>query len=141
MIMQLENVDAPSTAGTASKGARVAGWIVGGLPALLLLFGSGLNLVKPESVVKATTEMGLSESAIRPIGAVLAVSTILYLIPATAVLGAILLTGYLGGAVATHVHIWQGWTPLFFPLLFGVPLWLGLVLRDRRLRSVLPIRS
>jgi hypothetical protein len=70
----------------------------------------------------------------------LLVCTVLYLVPPTAVLGAILLTGYLGGAVATHVHAGHGPFEVLFPAIFGAMLWGGLVLRDRRLRSLVPWR-
>jgi hypothetical protein len=68
-------------------------------------------------------------------------STVLYLIPRTSVLGAILLTGYLGGAVATHVRVGAGLFSVLFPVFFGVLIWGGLVLRDDRLRALLPLRS
>ena len=66
---------------------------------------------------------------------------ILYIIPATSVLGAILLTGYLGGAVATHVRVGEGLFPVLFPVIVGVLLWLGVYLRDDRLRTLVPLRS
>jgi hypothetical protein len=66
---------------------------------------------------------------------------VLYVIPTTAVLGAILLTGYLGGAVASHVRVGEGLFPVFFPVMVGVLVWLGLYLRDVRLRSLIPLRS
>src|SRR5262245_50557710 len=93
-----------------ASGPRVAfwvGWIMSALPALFLLVDGAMKLAKPEVVVKATTELGYAEAVILPLGVVLLASTILYLIPQTAVLGAILLTGYLGGAVATHVRAGQ----------------------------------
>ena len=93
-----------------------------------------MKLVKPAFVVEATVEMGFSESVILPLGIVLLDCTVLYLVPPTAVLGAILLTGYLGGAVATHVHAGDGRFQALFPVVFGALLWGGLVLRDRRLR-------
>jgi hypothetical protein len=65
----------------------------------------------------------------------------LYVIPTTAVRGAILLTGYLGGAVASHVRVGEGLFPVFFPVMVGVLVWLGLYLRDVRLRSLIPLRS
>src|SRR4030095_11295899 len=88
-----------------SRKALWAGWILRGLPALFLLFDGGMKLFKPELVVKATVQLGYPESVIVPLGIVLTVCTVLYLIPRTAVLGAILVTGYLGGAVATHVRV------------------------------------
>ena len=124
-----------------SRGAVWAGRLLSALPALFLLLDAAMKLVKPAFVVEATVQMGFSESVIVPLGAVLLLCTVLYLLPATSVLGAILLTGYLGGAVATHVHAGHGPFEVLFPVFFGALLWGGLVLRDRRLRSLLPWRS
>ena len=119
-----------------SKGRVWAGRIISGLPALFLLVDGGMKLVKPAPVIEATVRLGYSESAIITIGIVCLVCTILYLIPKTSVLGAILLTGYLGGAVATHVRANEGVFPIIFPVIFGVLLWLGLYLRNPRLRAL-----
>lgn len=119
-----------------SNGRLWAGRVISGLPALFLLVDGAMKLVKPAVVVDATVKLGYSESAIIPIGVVLIVCTILYLIPKTSVLGAILLTGYLGGAVATHVRVNEGVFPIVFPVIFGVLLWLGLYLRNRKLRAL-----
>ena len=81
-----------------------AGRILSGLPALFMLMDGGMKLYKPAVVVKATVQLGYPESAIVATGLVLLASTVLYLIPRTAILGAILSTGYLGGAVATNVR-------------------------------------
>ena len=115
------------------------GRILTGLPALFLLFDGVMKLFKPDFVVKATVQLGYSERVIVPLGIVLTVCTVLYLIPRTAALGAILLTGYLGGAVNTHVRAGQGTFEILFPVLFGVLLWGGLWLRDERLRRLLPM--
>jgi len=124
-----------------SKALLWTGRVVSALPALMLLMGGVMNLVKPQVVVDSTIEMGYRESVIIPLGVVTTLSVILYIVPPTAVLGAILLTGYLGGAVATHVIHGDGWVKMLFPVVFGIFIWLGLVLRDPRIRSVLPIRS
>lgn len=109
------------------------------LPSLFLLIDGVMKLFKPAIVVEATVKLGYPENTILPIGIVLTVCTILYLIPRTAVLGAILLTGYLGGAVATHVRVGEGLFPVSFPIIFGVLLWGGLYLRNNRLRTLIPI--
>lgn len=116
-----------------------AGRILSGLPALFLVVDGAMKLVKPDVVVKGTVELGYPESVIFPLGVVLLSCTVLYLIPQTAVLGAILLTGYLGGAVATHVRVGAGMFPICFPVVFGVLLWGGLFLRDGRLRELIPL--
>ena len=100
-----------------------------------------MKIPKPSFVVQATTALGYNENVIVPLGIVLLISTMLYIIPQTAVLGAILLTGYLGGAVATHVRVGNGAFEILFPVIFGMLIWGGLVLRDRRLRVLLPWRS
>jgi DoxX-like family len=115
---------------------------MGALPALFLLFDAVMKLAKPPFVVKATVELGYIESVIPGLGIVLLACTILYLIPRTTVLGAILLTGYLGGAIATQVRVGN---PLFihtlFPVYLAVLLWGGLDFREQRLRQLLPLRS
>ena len=126
---------------TVSKGQLWAGRMIGGLPALFLLVDAIMKFVKPPAVVDATVKLGYPESVIIGLGAVLLLGTVLYLIPKTSVLGAILLTGYLGGAVATHVRVQEGWFPIVFPVIFGILLWLGLYLRDDRLRALLPLKS
>ena len=100
-----------------------------------------MKLFKPAVVVDATRELGYSESVIIPLGIVLTACTILYLIPRTAVLGAVLLTGYLGGAVATHVRVGGPVFPVIFPMIVGLFVWGGLYLRETRLRELIPLRS
>ena len=134
--MQLDTQTNP-----VSKKALWAGRIISTLPALFLLLDGVMKLVKPKPVVDATVGLGYSESVILPLGIVLLICTILYSIPRTAILGAILLTGYLGGAVATHVRAGEGLFPILFPVIFGVLLWGGLWLRDERLRAFIPLRG
>jgi hypothetical protein len=120
-----------------SKAQLWAGLILSGFTSLFLLFDGVMKLVKPAPVVKATLQLGYPESAIAGIGIALLVSTLLYLIPRTAIFGAILLTGYLGGAVATHVRVSASWFNILFPVVFGALIWTGLLLRDRRLQAML----
>lgn len=130
-----------STAAHVSKKMLWTGRIVGGLPALFLLVDGIMKLIKPEPVITETVRLGYPESVIAPLGIVLIASTVLYLIPRTAVLGAILLTGYLGGAVATHVRMSEGWFPIVFAVMFGVLLWGGLWFRTNELRALIPVRK
>lgn len=118
-----------------------AGRILSGLPTLFLLFDGIAKLFKPVSVVEWTVKLGYPENVIFSLGIVLTLCTILYAIPRTAILGAILLTGYLGGAVATHVRAGDGLFPICFPVIIGALLWGGLYLRDERLRALVPLRS
>ncbi|MGI8735423.1 MAG: DoxX family protein [Pyrinomonadaceae bacterium] len=124
-----------------SKKRAWAGRIIGGLPALFLIVDAVMKFIKPPPVVEATVKLGYPESVIFGLGIVLLVSTILYLIPMTSVLGAILLTGYLGGAVATHVRVGEGPFSVLFPVIFGAMLWGGLWLRNDRLRSLIPLKN
>jgi hypothetical protein len=113
-----------------------------GLPALFLLVDGVGKLVKPAPVVEGTVQLGYPESVLLGLGIVLLTCTVLYMIPRTAILGAILLTGYLGGAIATHVRVGS---PLFshtlFPVYIAVLIWGGLYVRDDRLRALIPLRS
>ena len=139
-VVSLETSEAPDAA--PSGAARWAGRVMSAVPALFLLLDAAMKFVKPEPVLKGTAELGYSEGTIVPLGAVLLVSALLYVFPRTALLGAILLTGYLGGAVATHVRV--GHLPFshtLVPVYLGLLLWGGLWLRDRRLRALVPFRT
>jgi len=122
-----------------SNTMRWTGLLMSGLPALFLLVDGVMKLFKPAVVVDTTVQLGFPEVVILPLGVVLLAGTVLYLVPRTAVLGAILLTGYLGGAVATHVRVQDGAFPIVFPVIIGALLWGGLVLRDPRLAALLPL--
>jgi hypothetical protein len=108
------------------------------VPALFLLVDGIMKLVQPAVVVETTVQLGYPESVITGLGIVLLLSTALYVIPQTAALGAILLTGYLGGAVATHVRVGGDLFSVLFPMIVGALLWGGLVLRNPRLRALIP---
>jgi len=125
------------------KPARWLGRVLSGLVILFLLFDGAIKLV-PWPVVTETMDRigyGSSESLARTLGVITVACTVLYAIPPTSILGAILLTGYLGGAMASHLRIGS---PLFTHTLFGFYLglmvWGGLWLRDRSLRALLPLR-
>jgi hypothetical protein len=117
-----------------------AGWIMSGLMIAFMLFDAVSKLVLEHHVVEATTQIGFSLDVIRPLGIICLACTILYAVPRTSILGAILLTGYLGGAVASKVRIED---PLFSSILFGVYfgilIWGGLYLRNERLRALIPL--
>lgn len=124
-----------------SKGRLCTARIMSGLPALFLLVDAVGKLVKPAPVVEGTLQLGYPESVILGLGIVLLACTVLYVIPRTAILGAILLTGYLGGAVATHVRVGSPlFTHILFPVYVAVLIWGGLYLRDERLRALIPLR-
>jgi DoxX-like protein len=126
-----------------SKPARLTGRILSGLVIVFLLFDGAIKLVPWPVVTETMDKMGYgaSENLARSLGIITIVCTVLYSIPPTSILGAILLTGYLGGAMASHVRIGS---PLFSHILFGFYLglmvWGGLWLRDRSLRGLIPFR-
>jgi hypothetical protein len=123
---------------SVSKASLWAGRIISTLVVLFLLFDAVAKLMRIAPVLQAFTQLGFSTSLAVPIGAVLLVSTVLYVIPSTAILGAILLAAYLGGATVTHLRAGQ---PFYFPIIFGVLVWGGLYLREDRLRALIPLRS
>ena len=127
------------------KGQLIAGHILSGLVVLFLLFDAGLKLVAPHVAIKYTpADLGwpLDVPTMTMLAVLLLIPTLLYIWPRTAILGAILITGYLGGAIATQVRIGS---PLFSHILFGVylglMLWGGLWLRDPRVRALIPLRA
>jgi hypothetical protein len=125
---------------TAVKKSLLTGRIISALPILFLLVDGVMKLAKPAIVVNATVELGYPETVILPIGIVLLACTVLYVIPRTSVLGAILLTGYLGGAVATQVRVGNPLiSHILFPGYVAMLLWGGLWLRDPRLREFIPL--
>jgi hypothetical protein len=126
---------------SVSKSSLWAGRVLSGLLVLFLIFDGVGKAIKLPQVVEATVRLGFPESTIVGIGTVLLVSTALYVIPQTSVLGAILLTGYLGGATAANVRIGSAVFNTYFPVIFGVLVWIGLYLRDSRLRTIIPLRS
>jgi len=124
-----------------SKSRLWLGRMMSGLPALFLLVDGGMKLFKPRVVVEATVQLGYPESVIVGVGVVLLASTLLYLFPRTAILGAILSTGYLGGAVASQVRVRAVSFNIILPVLLSALLWGGLWMRDRRLQQLLPLTS
>jgi len=133
-----------STTAPASRSARLLGRILSGLVIAFLLFDAAIKLV-PLAVVTETMDRmgyGSSENLARSLGLITIVCTVLYSVPPTSILGAILLTGYLGGAIASHVRIGS---PLFthtmFGLYLGLMVWGGLWLRDKNLQPLIPFRG
>ena len=128
-----------NVASNSSKKRLWTGRILTLLPVLFLLFDSTIHVLNIEPVVESFAELGYPVGVARGLGILELLCLIVYLVPRTAILGAILLTGYLGGAVATHVRVTS---PLFstvlFPVYVGALLWGGLYLRDARLRALIP---
>ena len=125
-----------------SKARLWTGRILTILTTLFLLFDGVMKLVRPLPVTKAMTQLGFPLHLSVPIGIILLICTALYALPSTAVFGAVLLTGYLGGAVVSQLRIGA---PLFFntlfPLYFAIPLWAAVYLQEPRLRTLMPVRT
>jgi hypothetical protein len=111
-----------------------------GLAGAFLILDGAMKLAKPAVVVEATKQLGFPESTIVGIGLVLLACTLLYLIPRTSILGAVLLTGYLGGAVASNVRAEEPLFNIVFPLILAGIAWSGLWLREPRLEQLLPLK-
>ena len=122
----------------ASKKRLWAGRIISTLVVLFLLFDAVAKLMRIAPVLQAFARLGYPERLAVPIGILLLACTTVYVIPRTSVLGAILLSAYLGGAIATHVRAGE---PFYFPVVFGVLVWGGLYLREDRLGELVPLRS
>jgi hypothetical protein len=117
---------------------ELAGKIISALCILFLLVDAIMKVIKHPISVDGSAQLGWPVDQVQNIGIALLVATILYIIPRTAILGAILLTGYLGGAIAIMVRAGQ---PLYFALTFGVLVWAGLYLRDEKLRKLIPFEK
>lgn len=128
-------------AGAFSKKAAIGGWAMSALPALMLLASGVMKLARPPEVVDGFAKLGWGEDLALGIGVLEIVCTVIYLVPRTSVLGAILLTGYLGGAIAAHVRIGNGFDEFVMPVMLGVLVWGGIFVRDSRLRVLLPLQS
>jgi hypothetical protein len=124
-----------------SKMMLWAGWIMSGVVVLFLLLDGVSKLLLVEPVVEATRQIGYPLDVIRPLGIICLVCAALYAIPRTAILGAILLTGFLGGAIASKVRLEESlFSQVLFGAYVGVLAWGGLYLRDERLRVLIPWR-
>ena len=127
-------------AAPTSKAMTWAGRIISGITVLFLIFDGVTKVMKVPQVMAASAKMGYPASAIVGTGITLLICVALYVIPQTSIFGAILLTGYLGGAVATHVFVRDPVFDTVFPIIFGVLVWGGLFLRDGQLRGLIPLR-
>jgi hypothetical protein len=125
----------------SSRARRRAGAVMSGVAILFLLFDSLGKLIPVAPAVEGTVQLGYPEPAVRVVGIILLVCVISYAVPRTAVIGAILLTGYLGGAVATQLRVGSPLlTHTLFPIYIGALIWCGLLLREDRLRALIPLR-
>lgn len=143
-IASLQKMATDESAGGA--GMPTAKWqvwtgrVLTGITVLFMLFDAAGKFMVPAFVVQSCARLGFPVNLSPTLGVLLTVSTLLYAIPRTAVLGAVLLTGYMGGAAAIHLRAGSTLFEMLFPVLFGIVFWAGIYLRDSRLRQVFPIR-
>lgn len=132
---------AATTSDTRAKRRRMTGYILTGLVSFFLTFDVVMKVLRLAPAVQGTTELGYPAGTVLWIGVIELVCLVLYLVPRTSVLGALMLTGYLGGAIATHVRVGS---PLashtLFPIYVALMVWGGLYLREARLRDLVPLR-
>ena len=130
------------TVESSAKKRSIAGYVLTGLVAAFLTFDTVMKLLQLAPAVQGTTELGYPAGTVVVIGAIELVCLVLYLMPRTSVLGALVLTGYLGGAIATHVRVGSPLpTHTLFPIYVALMVWGGLYLRESRLRELLPFRT
>lgn len=125
---------------TTPKWMVWTGRVISALPVLMLIMSGIMKFNLPEDAIKDMAKIGWDPKVMPALGIVELTATLLYIIPQTATLGAILLTGYLGGAIATHVRV-ADYSHMPIPLVLGILVWVGLYLRDHRIRSLAPLRK
>ena len=122
-----------------SKAARWTSYVLSALPCLFMTMSGVMKLVQPPMIVEGFAKNGMSPTTVAIIGLIELLCVVIYLVPPTAVLGAVVMTGYSGGAIMVHVR--AGEKALMVPLLLGMVAWGGLFLRDVRIRNLLPLRK
>ena len=137
MITQTHSAESlPGSGPMISNAQRWIGRVLSALASLFLLFDGIMKVVKPPVVVQSTLQLGYAESAILGIGLTLLVCTLLYIVPRSSIVGAVLLTGYLGGAVASNIRAGKPVFNVLFPMIMAALLWGGLWFRDLRVRNL-----
>lgn len=124
-----------------SKGALWTGRVLSTICVLFLIFDGVTKVIQESHVVQAMAQGGYSPNVTVPLGITVLICAALYAIPRTSILGAVLLTGWLGGATDSMVHMNAPGHPYLFPVVFGILVWLGLYLRENRLHELLPLRK
>lgn len=121
----------------ASKAVTWIGRVISLLVSLMFLFSASFKFIDGPQVTEGFAHLGLPERMMLPLGILELSCVVIYLIPATSIIGAILLTGYLGGAICTHCRVGD---PFYVQILLGILVWLGLYLREDRLKPLMPLR-
>lgn len=122
---------------TATRKLTLTGWIISILASLVFLMSGVMKFVGGPQVAQGLTHLGISQSMVIPLGILELTCLVIYLIPITSVLGAILMSGYVGGIIVTH---WRVGDPVYIAIVLGLMIWLGLYLREPRLRELIPLR-
>lgn len=141
MASAIQTANIPEVHVSTSKAALWSGRVISGIVILFSIFDGVTKVIKEPHVVAASADLGYSLNSIVLIGGLLLFCTLLYAIPRTAVLGALLMTGYLGGAVASNIRVGHPLFQCIFPLLFAALAWAGIFVRDARLREMIPLRK
>jgi hypothetical protein len=141
MVSSVAFLERLTVEASSSKAGIWAGRIISVIVVLFLIFDAAMKLIKEPHVLAASADLGYPVSSIVLIGAILLGCTLVYVIPRTSILGAVLLTGYLGGALASNLRVGHPVFQCIFPIIFGALVWVGLLLRDARLREMTVIRK
>ena len=128
----------PSNPQPTSKAKMWTGYVLSALPSLMLLMSSTMKLSHNPKIVEGFTTLGFAEGLLTKLGIVELLCVVAYLVPATSVIGAVLVTGYLGGAIVTELRVGHA---IVMPLLLGILAWGGLYFRDERIRALIPLRQ
>jgi DoxX-like family len=131
-------MNASESAPSISKARLIIGYALSILPALLLAMGGVMNVMKTEVAVKGAHEIGYADAVLLPLGVATLLSVVLLVIPRTAMIGALLITGFLGGAVGVHVRQGDPLLNVLIPVIFASVIWIGLCLRNPKLNSLMP---
>lgn len=136
----METIQVTQETKPRSKAVLWTGRVISILCILFLLVDGLMKVARATVSVKGTTSLGFADNLVQPIGFVVLICTVLYIIPRTAVFGALLLTAHLGGAAAIFIMKFNGHPIFFFPVVFCVLVWAGIFLRDEKLRAIVPLK-